>query len=343
MNYILDVLKNKNEFKTPPIWLMRQAGRYLPEYMKVREDVRGFLDLCYNPELACKVTLQPIDRFDFDAAIIFSDILVIPHALGSEVEFIKGYGPKLSKTSSVDDVRAFKLDRMESFLKPVFEAVSLTRSKLDKNKSLIGFAGCPWTLACYMIEGGGSKNFNLVRQKALEDEEFFGQLIDVLTNAVIEYLSLKIEAGADIIKIFDSWAGILPPPQLKKWVFKPAKKIVSELKNRHPDVPVICFPKGIALSYVEFLKYVDCDSMAIDRNLEGSWVRDNLVGKGKLLQGNFDNFVLAFGSKDDIKREVEAVFSIFGDKPFIFNLGHGVLPQTPVENVKFLVDLVRSR
>ena len=342
MSYILEVLNKKTkEIKNPPIWIMRQAGRYLPEYRKVRSEINNFLDLCYDPKMACEVTMQPIRRFDFDAAIIFSDILVIPHALGSDVKFLGGVGPKLSQTLSVDDLRSLKVKNLESFLKPVFDAVSLTRSKLDKSKSLIGFAGCPWTLACYMVEGGGSKNFNLVRQKAIEDEVFFSQLIDILTDAIIEYLSLKIEAGADIIKLFDSWAGLLPPKELKKWVFDPTKKIVDEIKKRYPKIPIICFPKGIGSNYLEFIKYINCDSIAIDQNLPRDWAVENLQNN-VIIQGNLDNFLLAFGKKEDIENEVKDILQKFNKVPLIFNLGHGILPQTPVENVEMLVELIRQ-
>ncbi len=341
MSYIVDVLNKKDlKNKKPPIWIMRQAGRYLPEYREARSKAGSFLDLCYNPKLACEVTLQPIKRFNFDAAIIFSDILVIPHALGCDLKFIAGEGPKLSKISSSNDLKALKINKIDSFLKPVFEAVSLTRQNLSKDKALIGFAGCPWTLACYMIEGGGSKNFDETRKLAIFNQEFFGDLIDILTQSIIRYLSLKIEAGANIVKLFDSWAGLLPPSDLKKWVFEPVKNIVNKLKEKYPDIPIICFPKGIGVNYKDFVNYVNCDCVAVDQNLPRNWIVENLQEK-TTIQGNLDNFLLAFGSKKEIQKEVEDILQKFSSKPFIFNLGHGILPQTPIENVEFLIDLVR--
>lgn len=343
MNKLLNSLTKKEKFKNPPIWIMRQAGRYLPEYLEIRSGVNNFLDLCYNPKLASEVTLQPIRRFGFDGAIIFSDILVIPDALGIDVKFVKGEGPKLSKIDKNFNLEKLKQSNIESHLKPVFEALELTKSKLPTDKALIGFSGCPFTLACYMIEGGGSKNFENTRKLALEDEEFFQNLINILTDSIITYLSLKIKHGADIIKLFDSWAGILPPNDLQKWVINPAKKIVSELKKLHPDVPIICFPKGIGANYLEFSKQVNCDGLAIDQTLNKKWVKENLqINNNITIQGNLDNFLLAFGTKKEIEKEVLDILEIFSDKSFIFNLGHGILPQTPVENVEFVVNLVRK-
>lgn len=343
MKKLINIIQNKTPEKNPPIWIMRQAGRYLPEYREVRSKVSNFLELCYTPKLASEVTLQPIRRFALDAAIIFSDILVIPDALGVKVEFVKNEGPKLQKTLTIEDLKKFKIDNIKSHLNPVFEALELTKSQLDDNTALIGFAGSPWTLACYMIEGGGSKNFESVRAKAIQDPEFFSQLIDILTNNIIEYLSLKIKAGADVVKLFDSWAGVLPPSEIKKWVINPSKKIVSELKKLHPNVPIICFPRGIGMNYLEFCKEVNCDVVALDQTVERNWVRKNLQQDcEKIVQGNLDNLLLAFGSKNEIEKEVLDILEKFGDKPFIFNLGHGIIPQTPIENVEFILNLVRK-
>ncbi|MDX2082470.1 MAG: uroporphyrinogen decarboxylase [Rickettsiales bacterium] len=343
MNKLIDTLIKKENFSQPPIWIMRQAGRYLPEYLEIRRDVKNFLDLCYNPELACEVTLQPIRRFDFDAAIIFSDILVIPDALGVKVDFVKNEGPKLKKISNISDLKKLKVNNIKSHLKPVFEAIELTKSKLSNEKALIGFSGAPWTLACYMIEGGSSKNFDSVRQKAINYEEFFLQLIEILTESIIQYLSQQIKAGANVVKLFDSWAGILPPQQLKKWVIEPTKKIVTEIKKLHPNIPIICFPRGIGVNYKEFAAAVDCHGLALDQNLEKNWAKKNLQENlGKVIQGNLDNFLLAFGSKKEIEEEVLNILETFNDKPFIFNLGHGILPQTPIENVELLMNLVRK-
>jgi len=343
MKKIIDTIKNKKINKNPPIWIMRQAGRYLPEYMEVRSGVSNFLDLCYNPKLASEVTIQPIERFGFDAAIIFSDILVIPDALGLDVNFVKGEGPKLSKIDNNFDLKKLDQSKIKTHLNPVYEALDITKSKLDDNTALIGFCGCPFTLACYMIEGGGSKNFDLVKQMLNKDEEYFSKLIEILTESVIEHLKNQIEAGADIVKIFGSWAGILTPKDLQKFVINPAIKIVDSIKKQYPEVPVICFPKGIGVNYIDFSKQVKSDVLAIDQNLNRYWVRKNLQDDlGCIIQGNLDNYLLAFGNKKDIELEVKGILADFGDQPFIFNLGHGILPQTKIENVELVIDLVRS-
>ena len=343
MNKLLNTLLKKEKNSNPPIWVMRQAGRYLPEYRAIRSDVKNFLELCYTPKLASEVTLQPIRRFGFDAAIIFSDILVIPDALGVKVEFVKNEGPKLQKISNLEDLKTLKTDNIKSHLNPVFEALALTKSKLDKDVALIGFSGSPWTLACYMIEGGGSKNFESVRRSAIENEEFFSQLIEILTVSIIEYLSHQIKAGAEVVKLFDSWAGVLPPEQLRKWVIAPTKKIVSEIKKLHSNIPIICFPRGVGVNYEEFAREVSPHGLAIDQTLERKWVKKNLQENlGQVVQGNLDNILLAFGSKKEIEKEVLNILESFSDQPFIFNLGHGILPETPIENVELVLDLVRK-
>lgn len=343
MNKLIKTLLEKEKFSKPPIWVMRQAGRYLPEYRKIRSNVKNFLELCYTPKLASEVTIQPIHRFGFDAAIIFSDILVIPDALGVKVEFVKNEGPKLQKISSSADLLNLKTKNIESHLYPVFEALSLTKSKLDKDTALIGFSGAPWTLSCYMIEGGGSKNFEQTRKSAIQNENFFAELIEILTQSIITYLSNQINAGADVVKLFDSWAGVLPPSQLRKWVIEPTKKIVAELKKLHPEIPVICFPRGIGMMYEEFAQSVGSQGLAIDQNLEKNWVKKNLQENiGQVVQGNLDNILLAYGSKNEIEKEVLKILESFGDHPFIFNLGHGILPETPIENVELVLNLVRG-
>ncbi len=339
MNKLINTLLKKDKNSQPPIWVMRQAGRYLPEYREIRSGVSNFLEMCYTPKFASEVTLQPIRRFGFDAAIIFSDILVIPDALGVKVEFVKNEGPKLGEF----ELKNLKPNNIKSHLNPVFEALNIVKSKLDSETALIGFSGAPWTLACYMIEGGGSKNFEKTRQVAMRDPQYFSNLIEMLTSSIVEYLSLQIKAGADVVKLFDSWAGVLPPEQLRKWVIAPAKKIVLELKKLHPEIPVICFPRGIGLMYEEFSKEVGSQGLALDQNLEKNWVRKTLQENlGQVVQGNLDNILLAFGSKEEIEKEVLNILEIFGNQPFIFNLGHGILPQTPIENVEFLMKLIRK-
>ncbi|MBM3579717.1 MAG: uroporphyrinogen decarboxylase [Alphaproteobacteria bacterium] len=317
MKKLINVLRGE-KISPPPIWIMRQAGRYLPEYREIRSKIKSFLDLCYTPKLACEVTLQPIQRFDFDAAIIFSDILVIPHALGVPVEF--NDGPKLGTF----EVKNLRMENIEKHLSPVFEALELVKSRLSKDKALIGFSGAPWTLAYYMKS---------------EDEE----LIEILTESVIRYLSLQIQAGADVIKIFDSWAGIVPSEKFEKLVLMPAKKITSELRRLHPQTPLIYFPRGIGERFEEFARIVAPHGLALDQNIDRIWARKNLQENIKqVVQGNLDNSLLAFGSKSEIEKEVVNILETFGDHPFVFNLGHGILPETPIENVELVMRLVRK-
>lgn len=256
-----------------------------------------------------------------------------------KVEFVKNEGPKLGNF----ELSKLKTDNIKSHLNPVFEALALTKSKLDKETALIGFSGAPWTLACYMIEGGGSKNFEKVRQAAIQDSQSFSQLIEILTQSIIEYLSLQIQAGADVVKLFDSWAGVLPPFELQKWVIEPTKKIISELKKLHPQIPIICFPRGIGVNYLEFVKQVGCSAIALDQTINRNWARKNLQQDcGAIVQGNLDNLLLAFGSKEEIEKEVIDILEKLGEKPFIFNLGHGILPQTPIENVELVLKIINE-
>ena len=343
MKKIINVLQKKICQKNPPIWIMRQAGRYLPEYRETRSKIDNFLDLCYNPKLVCEVTLQPLRRFDFDAGIIFSDILVIPDALGIKVAFEKNHGPKLAEFSIENDLKELDLKNINKHLQPVFEAINLTKSKIPNDKALIGFAGAPWTLASYIIEQGGSKNFEKVRQVALRNPQNFSQLIEILTESVIEFLTKQIEAGVDIVKIFDSWAGVLPPAELEKWVIAPAQKIVKNLQEKFPHIPVIYFPKNIGINYENFYETVKPDCLAIDQNLPYFWVNEVLQKKHQaVIQGNLDNFLLAFGTKEQITQEVNKILYNFNNHPFIFNLGHGILPSTPIENVELLLTLVKK-
>lgn len=343
MKKLSNVLLKKKIYKTPPIWIMRQAGRYLPEYLETRSKINNFLDLCYNPQLASEVTLQPIRRFDFDSAIIFSDILVIPDALGIKVDFIKNHGPKLAKFDILNDLSKLTTNNIQNHLKPVFEAISLTRQNLDNQKDLIGFCGAPFTLACYILEGGGSKNFDIVKEISYKYPQQFSHLIDILTDSAIEFLSLQIQAGVDVIKIFDSWAGILTTNQINEWVIKPAKKIVNYFQKNYPQIPVIYFPKSIGVNYENFAKEVDCHGLAIDQNLDKKWANQFLQKNlNKTIQGNLDNHLLAFGTKKQIAEEATEILKTFGEKPFIFNLGHGILPQTPIENVEYLLKIIRG-
>ncbi|MBU6338506.1 MAG: uroporphyrinogen decarboxylase [Rickettsiales bacterium] len=342
MKKLNNVLLKKEKYKNPPIWIMRQAGRYLPEYREVRSNVKNFLELCYNPKLASEVTLQPIRRFDFDAAIIFSDILVIPDALGIKVEFVKNEGPKLEALNSESNLKNLKINNIENHLNPVFEALNIVKSKLPKEKSLIGFSGSPWTLATYICEGGGSKNFDVVKELAIRDENFFGELIEILTNSIITYLLAQIKAGVDVVKLFDSWAGVLPEKEYQKWVINPNKKIIAAIRAKHPEIPVISFPRGSGALYENFVRQCAPNAIAIDQNCPIDWAKKNLSENlGVVLQGNLDNYLLAFGSKEEIEKEVLRILETFKDENFIFNLGHGILPETPIENVEFVMKLIK--
>ena len=338
---ILEVINNKKIFDSPPIWIMRQAGRYLPEYMQVRSNFTNFLDLCYNPKNASRVTLQPIERFDLDAAIIFSDILVIPDALGVDVQFKKNEGPILSKFTDKSDLKNLKIENVIKFLQPVFENIQITRGKLAKNKALIGFSGSPFTLACYMIEGGSSKNFELTRKFAIANEQLFADLIGILTESISIYLIEQIKYGADIVKLFDSWSGILPPEEFQKWVINPTKKIVENVKKSYPKTPVICFPKGCGSLYENFVNEINPDVIALDQNLTKAFIKEKIQEKA-VIQGNLDNYLLAYGSKDQISKQVDEILENFSNKPFIFNLGHGIIKETPIENVEFLISKIRK-
>lgn len=339
---LLNTLKGKKTV-TPPIWLMRQAGRYLPEYKEIRKKELNFLDLCYNPKLASKITLQPIKRYGFDGAILFSDILVIPDALGIKTEFIKNVGPKLNPITTEKDLNNLRINNIKNHLSPVFETINLVKSQKPKETNLIGFSGSPWTIATYIIEGGSSKNFEKIRSIAIKDEDFFQKLIDILINSIIEYLSYQIESGVEIIQLFDSWAGILPESEFSKWVLNPNKKIIDTIKERYPEIPIILFAKNSGLLNENICQNIKFDCLAIDQNLPKKWVKDVIQNKySKIIQGNLDNILLCYGSKDQIKKEVINILDSFNDYPFIFNLGHGVLKDTPIENVEFVLDLVRN-
>lgn len=340
MKKLLRTLQGE-KFKTPPIWLMRQAGRYLPEYLEIRSKVNNFLDLCYNPKLASEITLQPIRRFGFDGAIIFSDILVIPDALGIKVKFVKNEGPKLEAILNEERLLGLNISNIEKHLSPVFENISLTKSKLDKNTTLIGFSGSPWTIATYIVEGGGSKNFEKVRNLAISNPKFFEKLITILTKAIVIYLSKQIEAGVEVVKLFDSWAGILPEEEFKKWVIIPNQKIISSLKEKYPQIPIIIFTRGAGILY-ENVASMEADCIAIDQNLPRKWARDILQKKyGKIIQGNLDNVLLATNSPD-LETETIEILKHFSNQPFVFNLGHGVLPYTPIENIQKIINIIRN-
>jgi uroporphyrinogen decarboxylase len=326
----------------PPVWLMRQAGRYLPEYRAVRSGVRSFLDLCYTPELAVEVTLQPIRRYGLDAAIMFSDILVVPDALGADVRFVEGEGPQLTPLRQETDLARLGLRHLHTHLEPVYEILRRLASALPADVTLIGFAGAPWTLAAYMVEGGGSKEFLLARRLARQQPALFGALIDLLTEAVTEYLDAQVRAGAEALQLFDSWAGVLPEPELRRWSIEPTRRIVTALRQRHPTVPVIGFPRGVGAAYATFAEEVPVQGISLDTTVPVAWAAATLRRDPALcLQGNLDPMAL-LADHASLIAEVERIVSAYSERPFIFNLGHGVTQETPPEAVAILVDHLKS-
>lgn len=325
----------------PPLWLMRQAGRYLPEYREVRTKAGGFLDLCYTPALAAEVTLQPIRRYDFDAAILFSDILVVPHALGQQVAFKEGEGPVLEPIRTADDLSRLKPSATGDRFGRVYETVARVRDGLPKGTALIGFCGAPWTVATYMVAGHGTPDQADARLWAYRDPETFQRLIDMLTATSIEYLSGQILAGADVVQIFDTWAGNLPSGQLERWVIDPTRKMVDTLHRRHPEVPVIGFPRGIGVHVPHYVEETGVDGIGCDTTMPMIELRDRISELGVVMQGNLDPLLLVAGGAQ-LEQRVAEILEEVADARFIFNLGHGIVPQTPPEHVERLVELVRG-
>lgn len=335
----LDVLRGKPASR-PPFWLMRQAGRYLPEYRAVRAQAGGFLDLCYTPPLAAEVTLQPIRRFGMDAAIIFSDILVIPHGLGQTLAFKEGEGPVLEPVRSSAEVARLRIDGMLDRLAPVYDAVARVAVALPKETALIGFAGAPWTVACYMVEGRGSRDFGTVKQWAFSDPRAFGDLIALLEEATVAHLSAQIEAGAEAVQLFDTWAGALPEPAMRRWCLEPCLRITAALRNRHPNVPVIVFPRGVGPAATAFAASGQFAAVSIDQTIAPDWAAEHLQPSATV-QGNLDPWELVAGG-EALAAGVSRILTGLQNGPFIFNLGHGIVPQTPPEHVARLADLLRG-
>ena len=329
------ILKTLRGEKTEqvPFWFMRQAGRYLPEYREMRKDYSNFLDFCYTPDAATEVTLQPLRRFDMDAAILFSDILVIPDGLGQEVKFVKGEGPKLGSL----EIGQLSQAKLLPHLQPVFTAIKQIRSELADDKALIGFSGAPWTLACYMIEGQGSREFQIARQYAASEPQKFAQLIDILCESIIAYACEQIEAGIDVFQLFDSWAGVVPAAQFEDWVIAPTKRIVAGIKAKHPNTPIIGFAKGAGVNLSSYALHTGVDAIGVDQQQPLEPVK----ALGKVLQGNLDNVTLA-ASKQAALAHTQDILRIWDDIPFIFNLGHGFLPHTPIENVEAVVAEIKN-
>ncbi len=324
----------------PPVWLMRQAGRHLAAYRDLRKTEPNFLRFCYTPELAVEATLQPVRRYATDAAILFSDILVIPDALGQKVAFEEKIGPVLAPIQSAAEIPSLDSDCLIKHLAPVFETVRLLRASLPDNVALIGFAGAPWTVATYMVEGRGGTDHGTIRRWAYQDEEGFSRLIGLLVDATTRYLIAQVAAGAEVIQLFDTWAGVLPEVQYWRWVIEPTAEIVRRLKDACPGIPVIGFPRGSGALYPTYVANTGVDAVGIDTNVPLQWARDNLQ-TGKAVQGNLDNQLLIAGGPA-MDAEIDRIKAVLGSGPFIFNLGHGVLPPTPPEHVERLIERVRS-
>ncbi|BAQ15793.1 uroporphyrinogen decarboxylase [Methyloceanibacter caenitepidi] len=324
----------------PPMWLMRQAGRYLPEYREVRKTVPSFLDLCLTPKLAAEVTLQPLRRFPFDASIVFSDILIVPFALGQSVTFVEGEGPKLDPIRDAAALSKLDPEAAPEKLSPVYETVERVVAGLPDGVPLIGFCGAPWTVATYMVEGAGSKDQARARALSYEDPPLFRALIDTIVETSTTYLLGQVAAGCRALQIFDSWSGSLPEDAFARWCIAPTREIVERVKAQAPDIPIIGFPRGAGPSAVRYAEETGIDAVGCDTSLPVGWIRDALQTLVPV-QGNLDPVLLVAGGPQ-LDARVHEILEALGDRPFIFNLGHGILPETPIENVDRLVRLVNG-
>jgi uroporphyrinogen decarboxylase len=336
---ILDVL-NGGSRKPPPIWLMRQAGRYLPEYRALREKAGGFLDLVFNPELAAEVTLQPVRRFGFDAAILFSDILVVPHALGQAVTFAAGEGPLLDPIEDRTDFERLSSSLDHQVLAPVYETIRRVKADLPPSVTLLGFCGAPWTVATYMVAGRGTPDQAPARLFAYRDAAAFDVLMDVLIEASASYLVRQLQSGADAVQIFDTWAGVLSPEQFARWCIGPTKRIVTMVRLQVPTAKIIGFPRGAGSLLPRYVAETGVDAAGLDWMIDRDFAREQVQGSVPV-QGNLDPLVLLAGGIA-LDRAVDSVLSAFADGPFIFNLGHGILPETPIAHVEQMLKRVRG-
>ncbi|MDP2579100.1 uroporphyrinogen decarboxylase [Shimia thalassica] len=327
---------------TPPIWMMRQAGRYLPEYKATRAEAGDFLSLCYNSELAAEVTLQPIRRYGFDAAILFADILLLPQALGADLWFVTGEGPRLSTIETQADFDKLSgVEGIHETLNPIYETVRILRRELPAETTLIGFAGAPWTVATYMIAGRGTPDQGPAHKLKDENPALFDQVIDLITEGTIDYLSKQIDAGAEVVKLFDSWAGSLKGADFDKYALEPAKKIIAALKAKHPDTPIIAFPRGAGERYVGFAEATGADCVALDDGVTPEWAAAH-VQKDGCVQGNLKSSHMVTGG-EELVTETRKIVEAFGKGPHIFNLGHGITPDADPENVQLMIDTVRGK
>ena len=326
---------------TPPVWLMRQAGRYLPEYRATRAEAGSFLDLCYNPELAAEVTLQPIRRYGFDASILFADILLVPQALGADLRFVQGEGPRLSTITDEAGVDALKpVEAIHDTLSPVYETVKILSEALPKETTLIGFAGAPWTVATYMIAGRGTPSQEPARKMIAEQPDMFDQLMERITEATIAYLAKQIEAGAEVVKLFDSWAGSLNWMDFQRYCIAPNREIVAALKARFPHVPVIGFPRGAGGGYEAFAAQTGVDCVALDSGVNPAWAAERLQKK-LCVQGNLDPLMMVLGG-DALVEATKRTMEGFAGGPYIFNLGHGITPDADPSHVDLLLKTIRG-
>lgn len=334
---LIETLRNKKA-SSVPFWFMRQAGRYLPEYKAVRAHFPHFLSFCYTPEAASDVTLQPLARFDMSAAIIFSDILVIPDALGQEVAFKESVGPVLTPVATEKAFSVLSLARMEEHLAPVYEAIRITRKALPADKALIGFCGAPWTLACYMIQGKSSRDFADARGLACKEPELFTSMMRLLEEAVIQHACRQIEAGADVIQLFDSWSGVLSENEFHDYVVQPTQRIVQAIRKKHPSVPLIGFPRMCGAKLVDYANHTAVDAVSFDGSVSLDYMKKNI---SVVAQGNLDSLLLAEDGKQSAI-QAKKILEHFKDKPFVFNLAHGILPHTPIENVQRVSDVIKA-
>ena len=337
MKPLLRTLRGERQ-SVPPTWLMRQAGRYLPEYRALRADKGGFLDLCYDPEAASEVTLQPIRRFGFDGAILFSDILVIPHALGQKLWFEEGEGPRLEPTLTDAALESF-VAAPERLL-PIYETIKRVAASLPAPTTFLGFAGSPWTIATYMVAGKGSKDQAAARTMAYQDEGAFAAVINAVVIMTVDYLCQQIEAGVEAVQLFDSWAGSLSPAQFERWVIAPNAAIVAGVKARHPNAPIIGFPKGAGGKLAAYARETGVDALGLDETVDPVWA--NAILPADLpVQGNLDPLALLAGGAA-LDSAIDRIMAAFPTRPHIFNLGHGILPQTPIAHVEALLARVRG-
>lgn len=338
---IIDALRGKKTERVP-CWFMRQAGRYLPEYRELRAKAGSFLDLCFTPDMAAEVTLQPIRRFDMDAAILFSDILVVPYGLGQQVGFVQGEGPKLDAIRTADDLSKLDIDAVNAHVAPVFETVRRVRAELPDDKALLGFAGSPWTVACYMLHGGSSKDSGFAGpcRMATENDALLDAVIDILVPSTVGYLSEQVKAGADAVQLFDSWAGLLPPEAFAKYAIAPTRKIVDAFRALHPDTPVIGFPRGADRLYPDYIRATGIDAVGLDQGVDLDYAKTGLQPLCPV-QGNLDPELLLAGG-DAMRDAARDILDALSGGPFIFNLGHGVIKETPPEHVAQLCDVIRN-